>query len=125
MLTLSFGYKKPETNDIGPIVFPALEGNIQQLNDHTHNGSDSAPLNSGSITPLFATILSGAWAVVAGTGLYKQTITLPAALAYDSTGFDCRLDDGTLVYPTVLKVSASQYDIFLNDNTVGMTVLYI
>lgn len=124
MITLSFGFKKPETNDRGPIVFPALEDNIQQVNDHTHDGTNSSKLSSAAFLPTSAVLVSGGW-VSQGNGLYKQTVSLPAALTYDSTGFDCRLDDGTVVYPTILKVSSSQYDVFLNDNTVGMTILYI
>lgn len=123
MITLSFGFKKPETGDLGPIVFPALEGNIQQLNDHNHDGSNTAKIPSSSITPLSATLAAGSW-VSQGDGLYKQTVTVPAAVSVDTIGFDVRLANGDVVYPTIKKVAANQIDVFTNDNSVGMTILY-
>jgi len=124
MITLSFGFKKPETGDTGPIVFPALEGNIQQLNDHTHNGTNSAKIPSSSLTPLQESVASGSWALVAD-GIYSQTITLPAALSYDTTVFTVRLPSGDLVYPNIEKVSSTQYDIFTNDSSLGFEVSYL
>jgi hypothetical protein len=42
MLPLSYGFQKPEVTDQGGIVFPALEANWQQVNDHNHDGVNSA-----------------------------------------------------------------------------------
>jgi len=126
MITLSFGYKQPETGDLGSIVFPALEGNIVQLNDHTHDGLDSAKIDTGSINPLFIDVLAAAWGVTIGNGLFKQTITLPAVLSYDTTAFTTKLlSSGHLVFANIEKVSASQYDIFTNDDSEGFKVLYL
>lgn len=124
MLTLSFGFQLPEDGDKGPVVFPALESNIQQLNDHDHDGSNSTKLTSAAFNPSSVTLAAGSWVLV-GNGIYKQTVTLPGALTYDSTGFDVRLPSGDIVYPTIEKVSSTQYDIYTNDNSIGMTVLYI
>lgn len=124
MLTLTHGFKKPETGDKGPIVFPALEDNIQQLNDHDHDGANSEKLPSSAIDPLTQSVLAANWGASIGNGLFKQTITLPAALSYDTTGFHCQLSSGDVVACTIEKVSASQYDIFTNDDTETLTVLY-
>ena len=124
MLTLTFGFQKPETGDTGAIVFPALEANIQQLNDHTHNGTDSSKLTSGALTPLQVSLTSAAWALVAN-GIYKQTVTLPGALTFDTTVFSVFTPSGELVYPTINKVTASTYDIFTNDNSIGFEVSYM
>lgn len=124
MLTLSFGFKKPENGDLGAVVFPALEGNIQQLNDHTHNGTDSSKLDSASVEPLQVSIAAGSW-VAQGNDLYKQTVTLPATLSYDMVSFTVKLPTGDLVHPTINKVSDTQYDIFTNDNSVGFEVSYL
>ena len=123
MLTLSNGFKKPEINDKGPTVFPALEGNIQQLNDHNHDGDNSEKLLSSSIDPLTATLVSGDWSLDAD-GIYKQTVSLPAALDYDKMSFEVRLPSGHLVFPQIEKVGSGSYDIFTNDNSVGFTVIY-
>jgi hypothetical protein len=123
MITLSFGFKKPETNDKGDIVFPALEDNIQQLNDHNHNGTNSSKIDSSAITPLSETILAAGW--VATTNGFRQLVNLPASLAYDTTGFDCRLTSGDIFYPTIEKISASQFYIYINDNTQNVTIIYL
>lgn len=41
MITLSYGYEKPQNGDTGDVFFPALERDIQRLNDHTHDGVNS------------------------------------------------------------------------------------
>lgn len=124
MLTLTYGYKKPQTNDKGPIVFPAMEGNIQQLNDHSHNGADSTLLTTASVVGINQTILSGAWALVAN-GIYKQTVTLPGSLLYDKIHISHHASStGHLLYLTVEKVSANSYDVYINDNTLGLLAVY-
>ena len=124
MVTLSFGFKRPETGDTGAIVFPALEDNITQLNNHTHDGSNSSKINSAAIDPILASLSSAAW-VAQGGGLYKQTVTLPGALDFDTTAFTTRLPTGETVLAQIDKVSDSQYDIWTNDNSVGFEVSYL
>lgn len=124
MITLSFGFKKPEINDKGDVVFPALEDNIQQLNDHTHNGTDSAKLTAGSFDPLTETLSNVNW-VLATNDLYRQLVTLPASLSFDLVVIQCRLSDGSLFYPTLERVSVSQFYIYINDNTQNVTVQYV
>lgn len=124
MLTLSFGFKKPESGDRGDPLFTALEDNVQQLNDHNHDGANSSQLNSSAILPVSAALVSANWVLVAD-GIYKQTVTLPAAIPYDEAVFTCKLANGDIFYPTIEKVSSTQYDIFINDNSQDVTVLYM
>ena len=56
MLTLSHGYEKPETGDKGSVFFPALEDNIQKLNDHNHNGLNSELLTAAASAAVTQTI---------------------------------------------------------------------
>jgi len=123
MLTLSFGYKKPQTNDRGPDVFPAMEDNIQQVNDHFHNGIDSAKIPSSSISGVTATLLAANWNSL-GSGYYKQTVTLPSGFSFDTTGITVTLSTGERVLPSIVKVDATHYDIFFYDNTKSLVVLY-
>lgn len=124
MLTLTYGFKKPQTGDRGPTVFPAMEENIQKLNDHTHDGLNSSLLSSASIAAVTQTLLAGSW-VSQGNGLYKQTVTLPGALTYSATNISFEHGTtGDLLYLTVNKVSSSQYDVFINDNSIGLKVRY-
>ena len=47
-ITLSNGYIKPEDGDTGAVWFDALEDNIQRVNDHNHDGSNSEIVQQGS-----------------------------------------------------------------------------
>lgn len=125
MLTLSHGYKKPQDGvDAGSVWFPAMEGNIQQLNDHTHN-----PTNAGNDgAQLFLqtqSILSANWSAASiGGGMYQQTVTMPSPYQYDTTDMSFRLSTGEIWYPTIVRQSANTYQIFCNDNSLTATALY-
>ena len=82
MITLSYGYLKPESGDKGNVFFPALEDDIQQLNDHTHDGITSAKLTSQSIIGVSDTILAAGWVLVSG-GTYRQVVTTPPSVTFD------------------------------------------
>lgn len=119
MQTLSYGYKLPETDDTGDTFWPALEDNIQQLNDHTHNGTNSALLAVAT-----QSILAASWSADLGGGSYRQLITLPGSRTFDGTSIEMRLSSGHIIYPTIEKVSATTYYVYTNDNTVNMTAVY-
>ncbi len=121
MLTLTYGYKKPQLDDTGDIFFPAMEQNIQQLNDHTHDGVTSAVLPTPS-----ASVVHAAWTAAGLTtpGLYTQVVSLPAGRAYDTTQFTVRDSTGTVVNNQITKASATSYNIFTNDNTQDLVVQY-
>lgn len=123
MLTLSFGFKKPQTGDKGSVFFPALETNFQLLNDHTHNGSNSAKLTAASSTVVTQAISSASWASQ-GDGMYRQTITLPGTLKYDECQIGMKLSTGAQVFPQVEKVSATTYYVYVNDNSLDLTAVY-
>jgi hypothetical protein len=52
MNILSFGFNQPELTDQGYIVFPALEANWQKVNDHNHDGLNSAKISPENVLPL-------------------------------------------------------------------------
>lgn len=120
MLTLSYGFKKPQNLDEGDVVFPALETNWQRVNDHTHDGSNSAKINSRDITRTTVDVLSTNWSLVAD-GHYTQNITLPLSLNYDTVTLAFKLSTGEQVYPSVSKVSTSVVKVDFDDNTQDLT----
>lgn len=122
MITLTYGYKLPETNDRGPTVFPALEDNIQQVNDHNHDGANSAKLSAGSIEGVAQNVLAAGW-VSQPEGLYRQVVTMPGAFDYDKVSITVRLSTGEYVVPTIEKISTTQFYVYTNDNTVSYVVL--
>lgn len=108
MITLSKGYKKPQNPDTGDIVFPALEQNWQQVNDHNHDGSNSQFL------AVVLQSITGAWTAVAN-GTSSKLITLPTGLTYDNCQIQFRLATGEFVYPSIARVSSTTYTIYTNN----------
>ena len=122
MQTLSFGFKEPETGDKGSVFFPALEDNIAQLNSHDHNGTNSKKLTSSSITTTTQAVLAANWASE-GSG-FSQTVTIAGGLQYDDYFVAFKLDTGEQIFPTVEKVSATQFKVYVNDNALELTAYY-
>jgi hypothetical protein len=117
MITLSYGYKQPDSGDRGSIFFPAMEDNIQRLNDHTHNGVDSAPLSATSISSGLTTALAVNWVLVY-PGKYKQTLSAAAGFNMDDYTITTRDQaTGYIVNPTIDKLTATTFDIYTCDNT--------
>ena len=127
MQILSFSFKKLQTGDKGGGVngfWAALEGDIQQLNDHTHNGSDSSLLSSTSINALTQAISSAGW-VASGSG-YRQLVTMPGTAVYDN--FVMIFKDQATKQQLMLgveKVSSNTFYVYCNDNTLSITAYYL
>ncbi len=120
MNTLSYGYSQPVNPDTGDIFYPALTANWQQVNDHNHDGANSAPLASQT-----ANILAANWTASSGlSGIYEQTITMPAGLSYDTADIWFLLSSGERVYPSQTKVSSTQYKVFTSDSGATYKALY-
>lgn len=125
MLTLSYGYKQPETGDKGSIWFPALEFDINRLNLHSHNGLDSVKLSSSSVVATVQVVTAAGW-VAQGGGTYKQTVTCPAGITVDD--YEIATWDnvgGNKLYLTISKVTANTFDVSINDNTIDLRVKYV
>ncbi len=121
--TLSYGYIQPANNDPGSVWFPALNDNITRLNDHNHDGVDSAPISAGLITSGSLTIASASWAAD-GTGRYKQTVTLPGGFSLDVNAVVFKLPNGTVVYPSFDRLSATSMTVYFIDNTITLTAVF-
>lgn len=127
--TLSYGFVKPATGDKGSTFWGQLEGDIQQLNDHNHNGTNSVKLSAASAISTKQSISSGSWSSQ-GAGMYRQTITLPAALTnvsgiYDDYNILMRnAANGRPLVLTLEKVTSTTYYVYINDNTLDLTAVY-
>lgn len=122
MQTLTYGFKKPQTRDSGTTLWSALEGNIQQLNDHTHNGVNSSKLTTSAITATTQSIASGSWSATS-QGNYRQLITL-SGLLYDEVNIGFKNSSGHVVYLEVEKVSSTTYYVYTNDASMDYTAVY-
>lgn len=131
MRSLTYGRQLPEKNvDPGETWFDAIDDNTELDDAHSHNGVDSPLLSGpGSSTAYRQSVLAASWAALGdGSGQYSQVITLPIIagrqLQYDDISIAFRLSTGELVYPTVLKTSATTYTVYTNDNSKAYTAIY-
>jgi hypothetical protein len=118
MQTLSNGFLKPQNGDTGDVFWPALAQDIQQLNDHTHDGSDS-----NLIDHITQTLLAANWVAGSG-GMYSQTVVMPSGFLFDERTISFRLSTGEPVYATVTRLSATSYSVTVNDNTITLVAYY-
>lgn len=114
--TLSYGYIQPVNGDKGSVWFPALNDNIQQLNDHDHNGVNSALLPSTSITGGTVVIPNSSW-ILDAPGRYKQDVIVPAGYNLDDYAITFYLSTGEIIMPSITKLSTTSFRVFGCDNS--------
>lgn len=122
MLTLSYGYKKPQTRDSGSTLWTALEDNIQRLNDHTHNGVNSSKLTSAAVVVATQSVPSASWAATS-QGNHRQLITL-SGLDYDEISIGFKDSSNKPVFLEVERVSDTTYYVYTNKPSETYTAVY-
>lgn len=118
MIILSNGVKKPIYPDSGDAFFPAWEDNAQYINDHTHGPGSGNPIGSWSISAPSAN-----WAAAPiGGGLYRQTVTLPSPLNYDTCEIWVKDSaTGNYIVPSIERIDASNFYVYTNDSSLTYT----
>ena len=126
MTTLTYGLKKPESGDSGSTLFTALEGNITQLDGHTHDGANSAVLPAQSIVGVSQTISNASWLASGASGHYRQAVTVASGFDFDEVQISFRQTGttGAYIHPTVERISATQYYVYTTDNTIDFLAIY-
>lgn len=82
-LTLSYGYTKPVSGDESSLQWMIdLAANMQKLNDHTHDGSNSAVISTTVQAPVAISALSIDWS--AGS-IFTKSITAPSTFTFANT----------------------------------------
>lgn len=114
MQILSKGWKLPQTGDFGSIWFPAMEDNIQQMNDHTHDGINSEKISGVSLNASTAQVLAAAF-TDQGNGYFRATVSTPGGI--EPGNFVITTRNPTTKEPMYLKqerLSSSQFYIYSN-----------
>ncbi len=125
MITLTYGYLKPEDGDIGDEIFDAFENNIDLVNAHDHDGINGAKINSSNISKLQQNIISAGW-VSQGNGVYRQLVTILGSKNYDDLIMAYRDTDTDVRYfLEEEKVSDFTFYVYTNDNTKNITIYYL
>lgn len=132
-VTLSYGFVRPSVGDFGSTFWGQLENDITQLNNHSHNGTDSARLTSVAITAVSNTISTGAWSAVSGqTGTFSATVSCPPNITYDDYGILFQIASGTdigkRIHLSTVKIDATSFTVYICDTvspTYTITALYV
>jgi len=111
MITLSNGYRLPETGDFGNEWFPSLEFNIERLNDHNHDGLSSEKLTSSNFVATVVTVSAGSL-VNQLNGYFRAEVNTP-------NGNDIAN------YTVVVRDPVTKEQIFLKVVKSGITSVYI
>lgn len=114
MTILTNGYKLPQTGDFGSVWFPALEFDIQRLNDHNHDGANSEKLSSAVFVASVTTVLAAAFADQ-GNGYWRASVNTPGG--NDIANFTVTVRDPTTkeqIYLHTAKNTATQIYIYTN-----------
>ena len=130
MLTLTKGFFKPQTGDKGSVWFPAMETNMQKLNDHVHNGTDSQKLTSIALDAAVQTVTSAGWNTPV-SGVYEQTVDItaafPSGISYDTHTLVIRVNDADaeVVYLKTKRITATSFKMYSNDASLAVKILYL
>jgi hypothetical protein len=124
MNILSYGVKQPQTGDKGSVFFPALEDDLEYLNDHTHDGTEGAPIPATNIQAVKQNILAASWLSVSD-GYYRQLLTVANGKNYDDVDVSFRITStGEPLYLNLEKVSSTTYYVYINDSSLAITAYY-
>ena len=112
MQILSKGYKLPDTGDFGDTWFPALEDNINRINSHSHDGTNSEKLTTTSMEAIVSTIASGDFAA-SGSEFFARITLAGGVIDIDKKHVIFR-DPTTKepIYLRYIKHSTTQIDVF-------------
>lgn len=123
---LSKGFVKPQAGDLGQTWMPEHEDNIQQLNDHDHDGLNSQLIDAISLTKQTSVVLAASW-VADGGGNFSQVISVPAAISEINNHLVKIYDQATgdFLNLGIERVSASSIRIRINDNSLTVVAVYV
>jgi len=115
MITLTFGILKPQNGDKGSVFFPALEDNLQQLNDHNHDGFNSSKISSLGVLPTnaFVDLLAGDFTVL-GNDVFEIEITAPAGVSNIDFFNPYYIVGNERIHPTFEKTDLAKFKIYTN-----------
>lgn len=123
--TLSHGFKVPSVGE-KKTWFDDLEVNIIKTNDHTHDGVNSAKIKSSSVLRESIIVLGTAFVADSGYEGYKASVTMPSGYLFDETKIVIRDNSsGEEVFAKIAKTAAGAFDIFINNNTTDLRILYV
>jgi len=118
---LSHGYELPTGVTTGDRHFPAMERNIQRMNDHDHDGGEGGARLSATLVDA----LEDNWSADLGGNSYRQLVDVPEGFEFDNCRIEVRRSTGEVVYPDIVQVDESSFYLYTNDNSVSYKLSFL
>jgi hypothetical protein len=122
-------YQKPSSGDQGNTVYDTIEEFMERMANHNHDGGDSKEisLNIAKDIEVFEIGVDLVWENLSN-GEYRANLPVPVATTYDASIRKFFLAPTTTTdfkefYPTVEKISNSNYYVYTNNNQVDLKVV--
>ena len=126
---LGYGFVMPDVSDESSTQWMVDQRiNWQKVNDHTHDGINSAAISSVSFVKTNQNYDDTGWVLI-GAGIYSQPVAMPVGFEFDNCLMQFKITAGPTVdeiwYPNIIKTGISSFDIYSNDNTIQFNVKYV
>lgn len=122
---LPYGMKIPDPGDRGAQLFQDLEDNFTRADGHNHDGVNSPTLAAQAFAGVAQTILLANWVTYGGpVGHYRQLVTMSVGFLFNTTKIGFRTSAGHYIYPTVERVSNTQYYVYTTDPSQDFVAVY-
>jgi hypothetical protein len=116
----------PEAGDRGKTFCPSISQNMEILDSHTHNGSDSDKISSENVLKSNIVLAEGDWA--SNERGFKQSVSLPTGFTFDEVDLVFTINTGPLlgqrITPTIVKTSSSTFDVFVTLGNYDLKVVF-
>ena len=126
MRTLSNNIRVPEDDDAGNVWADAIEHDLEILNDLK---GDVENITVADIKKEVTLLDKANWEVDPDGKGYKQTVSMPTGYTLTNSKPSFYIASGTRiytpVYPTVKPLGLTSFDVFINDSTLDVGILYV
>lgn len=110
----------PEAGDRGSVFGPKIVTNFETLDEHVHDGVTSDKISAKHVNKGAVTLATSDW-VLAASGDYRQTLTLPSGYAFDTCGLRFFINSGAHsgkeIHPTVIKLTTTTVEVSVMTNS--------
>ena len=131
MYLTKYGYAVPEAGDESSTEWqPDLSNNIKRYSDHRHDGVDSAKISFASIQKVTSVVYQASWSAY-GNGEFKAVVNMPSGYSFDNTNIiftivtPGHIGEDTRIFPTIHKITNTSFEIYSNDNTIDVGVMFV
>lgn len=121
----TYGFTQLEDGDTGDTVWDAFKDNITRTDAHTHDGENSAPIESKSLSKGTSSLETTDFSLDSSTGMYRATVTMPDGYEFDTAIISCReATSGDVFYPSLEKITDTSFYLYQATAADGVEIIY-